>query len=111
MNRFEGYDREEELMKNGLKLMAENKLWAALVFTNTGGPNSTEIPKFIRYKIRMDAQKVDSTKRIEDRQVSLGRVYSVVHGSRHPHQRSALQPRSASRHFPKTSPVNLHDNA
>ena len=69
MNRFEGYDREEDLMKNGLKLMAENKLWAALVFTNTGGPNSTEIPKFIRYKIRMDAQKVDSTKRIEDRQV------------------------------------------
>ncbi|XP_028968379.1 ATP-binding cassette sub-family A member 1 [Galendromus occidentalis] len=47
--------------------MAENKLWAALVFTNTGGPNSTKIPKFIRYKIRMDARKVDSTKRIEDR--------------------------------------------
>lgn len=69
MNRFEGYDREEDLMKNGLKLMAENKLWAALVFTNTGGPLSTntDIPKFIRYKIRMDAQKVDSTKRIEDR--------------------------------------------
>ncbi|XP_022649119.1 ATP-binding cassette sub-family A member 7-like isoform X2 [Varroa destructor] len=71
MNRFEGYDREEDLMKNGLKLMAENKLWAALVFTNTAGgswsANNGEIPKFIRYKIRMDAQKVDSTKRIEDR--------------------------------------------
>ena len=29
--------------------------------------DQTKLPKFINYKIRMDADKVDSTKRIEDR--------------------------------------------
>ncbi|OQR70263.1 ATP-binding cassette sub-family A member 1-like, partial [Tropilaelaps mercedesae] len=83
MDRFEGYDREEDLMRNGLKLMAENKLWAALVFADTAGsPMSRgEIPKFIRYKIRMDAQKVDSTKRIEDRRnAPLTRTGQVIYG-------------------------------
>ena len=30
-------------------------------------PGDTELPKFISYKIRLDADKVDSTKRKEDR--------------------------------------------
>ncbi|XP_077550121.1 phospholipid-transporting ATPase ABCA1-like isoform X2 [Haemaphysalis longicornis] len=68
MNRFEGFSEEEALMPRGLTLMRENKLWAALVFTGLdSAPDTQELPPFIRYKIRMDARKVDSTKRVEDR--------------------------------------------
>ncbi|KAH9366408.1 hypothetical protein HPB48_009314 [Haemaphysalis longicornis] len=68
LNRFEGFSEEEALMPRGLTLMRENKLWAALVFTGLdSAPDTQELPPFIRYKIRMDARKVDSTKRVEDR--------------------------------------------
>lgn len=68
MDRFEGFPSEEALMPRGLTLMRENKLWAALVFSGMKSSQDTEVlPPFIRYKIRMDARKVDSTKKIEDR--------------------------------------------
>lgn len=67
MNRFEGFRSEEELMPKGLELMRENKLWAALVFPDFKGLKDDTLPPFVRYKIRMDARKVDSTKKIEDR--------------------------------------------
>ncbi|XP_077499685.1 phospholipid-transporting ATPase ABCA1-like isoform X2 [Amblyomma americanum] len=68
MDRFEGFPSEEALMPRGLTLMRENKLWAALVFAGMKGLRDTDVlPPFIRYKIRMDARKVDSTKKIEDR--------------------------------------------
>ncbi|KAL3172910.1 hypothetical protein MRX96_012654 [Rhipicephalus microplus] len=65
MDRFEGYPSEEALMPRGLQLMRENKLWAALVFSGMKSSQDNEVlPPFIRYKIRMDARKVDSTKKI-----------------------------------------------
>uniref|UniRef100_A0A2R5LC21 Putative lipid exporter abca1 n=1 Tax=Ornithodoros turicata TaxID=34597 RepID=A0A2R5LC21_9ACAR len=67
MNRFEGFRNEEELMPKGLGLMRENKLWAVLIFPELKGLKDDTLPPFVRYKIRMDARKVDSTKKIEDR--------------------------------------------
>ncbi|XP_023347550.1 ATP-binding cassette sub-family A member 1 [Eurytemora carolleeae] len=64
--KFEAVSSEHALEKRGLELIATNQLWAGLVF-----PDITEdlmkLPRFVSYKIRIDADKVDSTKRIEDR--------------------------------------------
>ncbi|CAN8004107.1 unnamed protein product, partial [Ixodes hexagonus] len=65
-DRFEGFPSEESLLTRGLSLLREDKLWAGLVFP--GLEDARELPPFLRYKIRMDARKVDSTKRTRDRQ-------------------------------------------
>lgn len=70
LNKTEGLASEEELVKRGLKLILENRLWAGIVFENLNTSNQSSIdqlPSYVRYKIRMDASKVDSTKKIEDR--------------------------------------------
>lgn len=69
-DRLEGFPSEESLLARGQSLMREDKLWAALVFPGLEGVQ--ELPPFVRYKIRMDARKVDSTKRIKDRIQSPG---------------------------------------
>lgn len=66
LNKFEGYHDENDIVQRGLDLISENKLWAGLVFTNVHSQDEN-LPLYIRYKIRMDASKVDSTKKIEDR--------------------------------------------
>lgn len=66
MDKFEPVDSEDELVEQGLKLMETNKLWAGLVFMDVKDGQS-ELPNFMTYKIRIDADKVDSTKRVEDR--------------------------------------------
>ncbi|XP_076353530.1 phospholipid-transporting ATPase ABCA1-like isoform X1 [Tachypleus tridentatus] len=66
LNRFEGYDSEDEVIFKGLDLLADNKLWASLVFTNMYDLKDDNLPPYIKYKIRMDSKKVDSTKKIED---------------------------------------------
>ena len=66
-------------------MIESNKLWAGLVFVDIKDGkadksyimyfvpllscvvDATELPKFLTYKIRIDADKVDSTKRYEDR--------------------------------------------
>ena len=70
LNKTEGLASEEELVKRGLSLILENRLWAGIVFENLNTSNhssSDQLPPYVRYKIRMDASKVDSTKKIEDR--------------------------------------------
>uniref|UniRef100_A0A147BM79 Putative lipid exporter abca1 n=1 Tax=Ixodes ricinus TaxID=34613 RepID=A0A147BM79_IXORI len=69
-DRLEGFPSEESLLARGQSLMREDKLWAALVFPGLEGVQ--ELPPFVRYKIRMDARKVDSTKRTKDRIQSPG---------------------------------------
>ena len=66
LDKFEAVADEEELVSRGMDLIRSNKLWAGLVFLDMeeGGE---QLPKFISYKIRLDADKVDSTKRLEDR--------------------------------------------
>ncbi|RWS28570.1 ATP-binding cassette sub-family A member 7-like protein [Leptotrombidium deliense] len=66
VEKFEGFKDEREIITKGLDLIAENKLWAALVFENLHA-NHDKLPPYVKYKIRMDASKIDSTKKIEDR--------------------------------------------
>ncbi|XP_067120260.1 phospholipid-transporting ATPase ABCA1-like isoform X3 [Centruroides vittatus] len=67
LDRFEGYDTEDDIVTKGLELISENKLWAGIFFMNMERKKDDTLPPYIRYKIRMDANKVDSTKKVEDR--------------------------------------------
>ena len=81
LSKFESAPSEDELERRGLELIDSNKLWAGLVFVDVDEgklkieipekkffySDAIELPKFLTYKIRIDADKVDSTKRYEDR--------------------------------------------
>lgn len=67
LDRFEGYDTEDDIVTKGLELISENKLWAGIFFMNMERKKDDTLPPYIQYKIRMDANKVDSTKKVEDR--------------------------------------------
>lgn len=67
-NKFVGFNSEHELEKEGINLIGDNKLWAGIVFPDFPiSTDSENFPKFIKYKIRMDSDKVDTTRYIEDR--------------------------------------------
>ena len=52
----------------GIQLVDRKQLWAGIVFTNMPSNQKTDdLPNFIQYKIRMDADTVDSTYFVEDR--------------------------------------------
>ena len=75
LEKFEPVDSEEQLTKRGLELLETNQLWGGLVRTNICflnvkmfkmtsqvfvglAPGQQELPKFVTYKIRIDADKV-----------------------------------------------------
>ena len=66
LDKFVPVKNEDELVDRGLKLMETNRFWAGLVFVDFKD-GSAELPNTVTYKIRVDADKVDSTKRVEDR--------------------------------------------
>ncbi len=62
-NKFVGVSSEQKLEKVGMGLVEQNLLWAGLVFSNMPDTQNTDdLPTFIQYKIRMDADTVDSTR-------------------------------------------------
>lgn len=71
MNKIEPLDTEDEAVARGVHLISIDRLWAVIVFENLNSSNSSFsdslLPPHVYYKIRMDADKVDSTKRVEDR--------------------------------------------
>ncbi|XP_074643630.1 phospholipid-transporting ATPase ABCA1-like [Tubulanus polymorphus] len=64
VNKFEPKADEDTLVIDGLKYMENLTLWGGLVFDLSGTDNNT-VPSNVRYKIRMDSDKVDSTKRFK----------------------------------------------
>ncbi|KAL7850832.1 hypothetical protein AOLI_G00211880 [Acnodon oligacanthus] len=66
LDKFVGHMDENQLSHQALYLLEENKFWAGLVFVDMY-PWSTELPKHIRYKIRMDIDAVERTNKIKDR--------------------------------------------
>ncbi|XP_052776388.1 phospholipid-transporting ATPase ABCA1-like isoform X2 [Mya arenaria] len=65
-DKFVGYNSTDVLMKDGLTLISKGLFWAAIEFENIDG-SSSQLPTKVQYKIRMDKNKVDSTKRIRDK--------------------------------------------
>ena len=66
VDKFEAAESEEALSKRGLELLETNQLWGGLVFVGLG-PGQQELPKFVTYKIRIDADKVSRACRREPR--------------------------------------------
>ena len=80
LEKFEAVDSEEQLSKRGLELLDTNQLWGGLVrnsWNNTPknlkpssqvfvglAPGQQELPKFVTYKIRIDADKVGFSQNI-----------------------------------------------
>ena len=60
-DRFIGFDTEQELEEHAAVRLDSNKIWAGFVFQNTDDPVSDEIPKLLKYKIRMRDGRVDDT--------------------------------------------------
>ncbi|XP_035828704.1 phospholipid-transporting ATPase ABCA7 [Aplysia californica] len=66
LDKFVGYDSLNELVEASLEHIENNTFLAAVVFDNIG-PSDVSLPSTIKYRIRMDIDKVDSTKKIENK--------------------------------------------
>ena len=68
-NKFVAMPDEHQLEVDGIRLISENKLWAGLVFENAAreGRDAEKLPPYVKYKIRVDSDKVDATRYLEDR--------------------------------------------
>ncbi|OQV15717.1 ATP-binding cassette sub-family A member 1 [Hypsibius exemplaris] len=70
LNKFVPMANEAVLNKHGAVLVDNGTFWSGIVFDNLKDDaykTTEEIPPFIRYKIRYDIDKVDSTVRVQDR--------------------------------------------
>uniref|UniRef100_A0A8C1Q2H9 P-type phospholipid transporter n=1 Tax=Cyprinus carpio TaxID=7962 RepID=A0A8C1Q2H9_CYPCA len=64
---FNRYSEVRNLMTHqALHLLGENKFWAGLVFMDMY-PWTTELPRHVKFKIRMDIDAVERTNKIKDR--------------------------------------------
>ncbi|XP_060722830.1 retinal-specific phospholipid-transporting ATPase ABCA4 isoform X1 [Tachysurus vachellii] len=66
LNKFVAHVDEDQMSHQALYLLQENKFWAGVVFMDMY-PWSTELPRHIKYKIRMDIDAVERTNKIKDR--------------------------------------------
>ncbi|XP_045158186.2 phospholipid-transporting ATPase ABCA1-like isoform X2 [Mercenaria mercenaria] len=65
-DKFVGYTNRQQMMDDGIAMIENDLFWAAVEFTGMD-TSTSKMPTNIEYKIRMDVDKVDSTKRIRDR--------------------------------------------
>ncbi|XP_062844042.1 retinal-specific phospholipid-transporting ATPase ABCA4 isoform X2 [Trichomycterus rosablanca] len=66
LDKFVGHMDEEQMNHQALFLLQENKFWAGLVFLDVY-PWTSEVPRHVKYKIRMDIDAVERTNKIKDR--------------------------------------------
>ncbi|XP_062578503.1 ATP-binding cassette sub-family A member 7-like [Saccostrea cucullata] len=66
LNKFVGYKNERQMINDGVRMIEELKFWAALEF-KVSDNDQTPLPTHVKYSIRMDTDKIDSTTRIQDK--------------------------------------------
>lgn len=66
LDKFVAVPTEDRLVRKALKLLQNDTYWAGIVFDNLG-PNASEAPPHVKYRIRMDIDEVESTKDLKDR--------------------------------------------
>uniref|UniRef100_A0AAQ4PPC1 P-type phospholipid transporter n=1 Tax=Gasterosteus aculeatus aculeatus TaxID=481459 RepID=A0AAQ4PPC1_GASAC len=71
LNKFEAAPTESRLVSRALELLENGTFWAAIVFENLQ-PNSSGLPAYIKYKIRMDIEDVEPTNKLKERSWSPG---------------------------------------
>lgn len=57
---------EGRLVSKALELLENNTYWAGIVFENLG-PDASEAPPHVKYKLRMDIDEVEGTKKLKNR--------------------------------------------
>uniref|UniRef100_A0A3B3WR13 P-type phospholipid transporter n=1 Tax=Poecilia mexicana TaxID=48701 RepID=A0A3B3WR13_9TELE len=62
LNKFEAAATETHLVNKALEHLTNGTFWAGVVFTNLD-PDSSHIPPYVKYKIRMDIDEVERTNR------------------------------------------------
>ena len=70
LNKFEGFNNEDELVKTGIKLIDKESFWAGLVFENE--EKNSQLPKIVKYKIRMSASYTHDTSFTQDKLYGYG---------------------------------------
>ncbi|KAM3590047.1 uncharacterized protein V6R79_002637 [Siganus canaliculatus] len=65
LNKFEAAGSENELVTKALKLLENDTYWAGIVFENLEA-NSIDLPPYVKYKIRMDIDEVEGTRKLKD---------------------------------------------
>nr|APD26544.1 ATP-binding cassette transporter subfamily A member 1-like X1 protein [Brachionus koreanus] len=65
VNKFVGFATEQELVSTGLKLIDKESFWAGLVFVND--EQNSQLPKIVKYKIRMNAALTHDTSYTQDK--------------------------------------------
>uniref|UniRef100_A0A672G6Q6 P-type phospholipid transporter n=1 Tax=Salarias fasciatus TaxID=181472 RepID=A0A672G6Q6_SALFA len=71
LNKFEAAPTEGHLVSKALELLRNDTFWASVVFENLQ-PNSSRVPPYVKYKIRMDIENVERTNNIKSRSWSPG---------------------------------------
>ncbi|XP_033117050.1 phospholipid-transporting ATPase ABCA1-like isoform X2 [Anneissia japonica] len=71
IDRFLGMESEETMLEEASKLLTNETFWAGVVFIDMEGAGST-IPGHVKYKIRMDSDRVEKTRYLTDRYWSPG---------------------------------------
>uniref|UniRef100_A0AAQ5X6I6 ABC transporter domain-containing protein n=1 Tax=Amphiprion ocellaris TaxID=80972 RepID=A0AAQ5X6I6_AMPOC len=66
LNKFEAAPTEGHLVTRALDLLGNDTFWAGFVFENLQ-ENSSDIPPYVKYKIRMDIDEVEQTNKIKER--------------------------------------------
>ncbi|RXN25823.1 retinal-specific ATP-binding cassette transporter [Labeo rohita] len=66
LDKFVGHMDENLMTHQALHLLGENKFWAGLVFMDMY-PWTTDLPRHVKFKIRMDIDAVERTNKIKDR--------------------------------------------
>lgn len=57
---------EGRLVAKAQELLENHTYWAGIVFENLG-LNASDVPPHVKYKIRMDIDEVEGTKKLKDR--------------------------------------------
>uniref|UniRef100_A0A8C6U720 ABC transporter domain-containing protein n=1 Tax=Neogobius melanostomus TaxID=47308 RepID=A0A8C6U720_9GOBI len=71
LNKFEAMPTEGHLVTRALDLLDNGTYWAGIVF-ETITTNSSELPAYMKYKLRMDINDVEPTNKIKERSWSPG---------------------------------------
>ncbi|MEQ2243256.1 hypothetical protein ILYODFUR_005176, partial [Ilyodon furcidens] len=71
LNKFEAATTEAQLVNKALEHLKNDTFWAGVVFQNLQ-PNSSHIPTYVKYKIRMDIDEVERTNKVKARSWSPG---------------------------------------
>lgn len=75
LDKFVAVPTESRLVSKALELLQNNTFWAGIVFENLV-PNASEAPPHVKYKIRMNVDEVEGTKKLKDRYVPVAPVTS-----------------------------------